>query len=397
MSESGDIINAGLDKMRERAKPDPAQSLEEHLARLDEFRKRSGRGPNAIVDDEGNTVDPNGIRYLNPNRTIKPVDWLVDGWVSKGDIVLLAGRAGGGKSTTAVDLALAVAMGNGDGWMGGKITNAPVIYLDEEAGPDEITRQFQRQTDGEISNLFIASGQRLRLDSQASIDRLEHEIREKQPGLIVLDTATHFWMGADANDAEQVASRFLPLFALRDAYQTSFLILHHMRKPPGQGSSDDPIDRVRGSGAFVDQASTVWTQQRRPNTGFVDLTVCKRRGGVSDRTCRIERMETFNGKVRLSFAGESEKKETESVQCEQVIAQHLREHYETRPVWRTAEMAEVGEAAGFPQRTVERALGSLRALGVIEKVKQGFYRLVLPSKKQPEMDFPPSDENDGQE
>lgn len=379
MSNAGDLINEGLNRMRERPKPEPAKSLDEHLERLDEFRKRTGRGPEAQVDNDGNVVDPGGISFLNPNREIKPVDWLVDGWVSKGDIVLLAGRAGGGKSTTAVDLALAVAMGNGEGWMGGKITNAPVIYLDEEAGPDEITRQFQRQSDGEISNLFIASGQRLRLDHPQSLDRLEHEIREKSPGLIVLDTATHFWMGADANDAEQVASRFLPLFHLRDSYQTSFLILHHMRKPPGQGSSDDPIDRVRGSGAFVDQASTVWTQQRRPNTGFVDLTVCKRRGGVSDRTCRIERMETFNGKVRLSFAGESERKETESVQVEQVISRLLRESYTIRPVWRTMEIVEACHDEGFTERTTKRAIGSLTALGLIEKAgKNGFYRLLTP-------------------
>src|SRR5690349_19119646 len=123
-----------------------------------------------------------GIPWLDMTKEPEPIDWLIEGWLAKKDVLLLAGQAGGGKSTTAVDLAIALATRNGDGWMGGKITNAPVLYLDEEAGKDEITRQFHRQGGKKLDNIWVSSNQGYRLDDQKTIDKLEYEIKDKQPG-----------------------------------------------------------------------------------------------------------------------------------------------------------------------------------------------------------------------
>lgn len=310
------------------------------------------------------------ITYLNLDAEIKPVDWMVDGWVARKEVMLLAGRAGGGKSTTAVDLAVNVAMGNGDGWMGGKIANCPVLYLDEEAGPDEITRQFQRQGARNNPNLFVASSQHLRLDNPSHIDLLDREIQDKHIGFIVLDTATHFFMGADENSAVDIATRFLPIFHWRDDLNVTTLIIHHLRKAPSSGATDDLFDRIRGSSAYTTQPTTIWTQVRQQNSSYIELKVWKRRGGNSDRTCRIDYLETFDGHIKLSFAGESEQRESENTECEKFIAELLREDGEHRT---RAQIGQACEAANYSERTINRSLKTLVDVGAIYKPKHGIY------------------------
>jgi RecA-family ATPase len=293
----------------------------------------------------------------------EPIDWMIDGWLAKKEILLLAGQAGGGKSTTAVDMAIALAMRNGDGWMGGKIQNCPVLYLDEEAGKDQMLRQFHRQGGKKLKNLFVATSQGLRLDDPKSIDKIEAEIKDKQPGLLILDTASHFWLGADENSAPDVTERFLPLFYFRETYGVSTLILHHLRKSSRDGT-DSLYERIRGSTAFITQASTVWTQVRPKNSSYVEVNVEKRRGGRADQSFRIE----YTGsdtEVTLSYGGEPEQSETETNSCEKFIKELMTSS--SQEIWTTADLQYAGKKASHAKRTVTRSLSAMVSLGILQK------------------------------
>jgi hypothetical protein len=96
---------------------------------------------------------------------IPPIPWLIEGWLARRNIVLLAGRAGAGKSTLVVNLAVAIASGRD--WCGLKpVETGSVIYCDEEAGEAEIARQCLRHGALGLPNLHISSCVGLRLDDE---------------------------------------------------------------------------------------------------------------------------------------------------------------------------------------------------------------------------------------
>jgi len=334
-----------------------------------------------------------GIQYFDLLTEVGDMEWLVKGWLAKRDIALLAGRAGCGKSTTAAELAVALAGGrNGEGFLGIPLDKTvPVIYLDEEAGKDDLIRLFRRlgiDKEHPLPNLHVASCVGLRLDNDESIQKIEHEIKDKNPGLIILDTASHFFGDADENNAADVARMFKPLFRLREEYGSTFLIIHHLRKAPssygGAAPTDDLMDRVRGSSAFTTQASTVWTASQSTDGGYVDLAIQKRRGGRKT-SMRIQYHEVDN-RITLMSAGEPERFESELDRCSRFIVASMES--DMREIWRTCELLNHAEKNGYSKRTFEAAKSHLTAVGVITMEKQGKY--FLSKKFDASAEFPQS-------
>jgi hypothetical protein len=343
--------------------------MEAHLKELDAFRERSGRGPDMQVP-----LDTPEITFLDLTKEPEPVEWMADRWVAKKDIILLGGRAGSGKSTTAVDLAITMSgarNGESDGyWLGNKISETPVMYLDEEAGDAEIVRQFRRQGAVRYENLWVASMQRLRLSDPESMKKIENAIREKQPGLLILDTASHFFLGVDENNANEVTRAFLPLFYLRDTFGVSVLLIHHIRKPPQNADHIDVLDSVRGSTAFTTQPSVVWGAVPNHTGDFIDLLSSKRRGGGRKESMRLKYYQRDDGQVRLESIGEPEQVESSLDACSRLIMEYLSDG----KIVRSSDLISHCENHGFPTRTAERTKSHLKAVEAIVSPSHGIYR-----------------------
>lgn len=333
----------------------------------------------ALVEEATEMGKP-GIRYFNLEKEPGDMEWLVNGWLAKRDVALLAGRAGAGKSTTAAELAIALAGGrNGEGFLGIHIENpVPVMYLDEEAGEDDVRRLFWRLGAGGniLPDLHVASCQGLRLDKDESIERIEYDIKTKQPGLVILDTASHFFGDADENNASDVAKMFKPLFKLREQYAATFLIVHHLRKAPssygnGNASSDDLLDRVRGSSSFTTQASTVWTASQSPDGGYVDLAIQKRRGGRKT-SMRIQYAES-NGRITLTSMGEPERVESALDRASRFIVSSM--EADARETWTTPQIINHAGKNGHGERNTKLAISHLHGIGALSRVKAGVYYL----------------------
>ena len=325
--------------------------------------------------------DTTPLPYLNLSEEPKDMEWLIQGWLAKQDIILFAGRAGAGKSTTAAELAIALAGGrNGSGFLGIHIdTPFPVIYLDEEAGANEMLRLMKRlgaTGPDHPKDLHIVSCQNLSLGSDEAIAKIEQAIIDKNPALVVLDTASHFFAGGDENNAAEVARMFKPLFRLREKYGTSFLIVHHLRKPPstsynGSSPSDDLLDRVRGSTAFTTQASAVWTAVQSADGGYVDLAMQKRRGGKK-LSMRVK-YEEYEGRIHLSNLGEPEKTETALDQCSRFIVASMQA--DLRETWSTKDLVHHAEKNGHCERIAKGALAHLVAVGALHRPTKGIYTI----------------------
>jgi energy-coupling factor transporter ATP-binding protein EcfA2 len=336
---------------------------------IDDTLRKADQVSDSLDQKTEAMLDTYRIPFVDLSVEPPPVEWIVQDWIQKGDIVLLAGRAGGGKSTTAAELAVAAAGArNGQGWLGIPVPEMPVLYLDEEAGEAEIRRQFYRHDGIGNKNLFVASCQGFRLDDPETLRRIQFEIQTKGIQLMILDTVSHFFANADENSSKDVGGLFLPLFELRDKYGLTTVMLHHLRKINQNASSEDILERVRGSTAYTTQPSAVWGQMPVNNGAAADLQVLKRRGGGPKPIIRIEYHET-NGKTSLCSIGHPNQLESDLDRAIHTMSDALRKS--TQEIWTTSDIIYLG--SDFPKRTAERALKTLTDIGVIRRVARGKY------------------------
>lgn len=325
-----------------------------------------------IVDEAQHTAR---MKWVDLKSAPPPQDWIVPHWIARGDIIVFAGRAGSGKSTTVAELAVAVAGGrNGRGWLGVEPVGCHnVLYLDEEAGTDEIHRLFARlgaAGDKALPSLFVSSCQGLTLSEPGFLTQLEREIIEKSASMVILDTASHFFSGADENNAREIRHLFESMIYLREKYKTVFVVVHHYNKPNEKGQQD-PLDRVRGSTAFTTQSSAVWIAV--PVVGAssaIDLSVIKRRGGGKKHSIRIEYSE-IDGEIILSSLGEPESVETTL----DTVSRFIVGLYSEEKNLRRKPIVEAAQSQGYPRSAVDRALKHLVALGTLSIPSRGTYQI----------------------
>src|SRR5262249_37627740 len=146
------------------------------------------------------------VEYLDLSvireQGIPAVPWIMPRWIAAEDVVLMSGDGGIGKSTTIAALAVAVAAGIP--WCGVEpLRSGPVLVFDEEQSRRELARLYLR-LGAPVSGLRVASQQGLNLTTPEGLDRIEHEIAEHRPLVVVLDSVQQLFAGVDGNDAAQV-------------------------------------------------------------------------------------------------------------------------------------------------------------------------------------------------
>jgi RecA-family ATPase len=74
---------------------------------------------------------------------LEPMRWLATNRIPAGDVTILSGDGGGGKTTVALQLAVAVERGLGD-WLGTVTESGPVIFFSGEEPEPEMRRRLHR-------------------------------------------------------------------------------------------------------------------------------------------------------------------------------------------------------------------------------------------------------------
>lgn len=210
---------------------------------------------------------------LNLMEDPGPTDWLVDGILARGDVALVVGEPGVGKSWLSMDLATKVADGGGK-WLGHSVLRAGgrVLYVDEENPRDVVrNRLMLLGLDAKYApNIRYLHQQGIRLDRRP--DQLLDEAIAFQPDLIVLDSLTRLHT-QEENNAGAMASLFNDgINPLARATNAAVLLLHHTNK----SDSSSSFLRTRGSSdisASVDTGLDI----RKGETGRMTITHFKSR------------------------------------------------------------------------------------------------------------------------
>jgi RecA-family ATPase len=104
-------------------------------------------GPDNGFSENPITEPPEPLRLVSPpawrDVPLEPMRWLATNRIPASDVTILSGDGGGGKTTVATQLAVAVERGLGD-WLGTTCETGPVIFFSAEEPEAEMRRRLHR-------------------------------------------------------------------------------------------------------------------------------------------------------------------------------------------------------------------------------------------------------------
>jgi hypothetical protein len=205
-------------------------------------------------------------------------DWDWEGWYARGDLVLVTGDPGVGKSLVLLAAAVTASGGGGE-LLGEGIAARRALYLDLENPDDEVYRRLwafglRGARDGFA---YAHRPPSLDLREPECIQRLRATIMAADASLVVIDSLRRAAPGLDENDSREVGRLLSALRELAAELRCTFVVIHHPRKPVG----DAPVDALhaaRGSGDLTGSADS-YLFFRRLKGGLIRIEHGKARRG----------------------------------------------------------------------------------------------------------------------
>lgn len=221
---------------------------------------------------------------LTPASQVKTgrVRWAMDDWIPCGQLTLLAGREGIGKSTIAVDLAAKVSLGTLDGELAG--TPGNVLYVHTEDSREHTVKPRLVAAGADLDRVFFVDVATEYSDTSTlvlphDLAALEQVVADNHITLIVLDAATSAMSSELSGRDDRDVRRFLePLAAMADRQDCVVLGLCHFGKRDGADSGK----LILGSIAWSQVARSVLSAALDDETG--ELIVTNTKGNLAKRT-----------------------------------------------------------------------------------------------------------------
>jgi AAA domain-containing protein len=190
----------------------------------------------------------------------EPVPWAIAGLASVGDVTLLTGREGAGKSMLM--LALCSGLGDGQSLAGISTVAGSALYVDAENGDREIARRLHG-LGAPSEGLTMVSAEGVDLRNPPDLAALENLIAALRPSLVVLDSLTALCPGMKQNEAEAVAPLMYRLKALADRQCVAIVVLHHVPKTGGEYRGSTAMAAAVQSGFVLERADEDPDRSRR--------------------------------------------------------------------------------------------------------------------------------------
>jgi hypothetical protein len=303
----------------------------------------------------------------------KPIEYICNPLLPKRALVLLAGKAGVGKSFISLHIAHAVAS-SGKVFDHFDVEGSKVLIIDEENNPSCYKQRVEAMGLNPLDNIDCMCLSGFKLDTRKHLEFLDKILESNGYKLVIMDCWTNLIANVDENKATEVSNILSALRRVAYERNCTFLLIHHLRKNLPYLVNE--IDELRGSSTLVNEPDMVYLIQMDDATGQRLIKTIKARFG-NEVAFRVAFKEE-GGKLTIKWMGDIEAKETEPevVKCAKVIRDYL-------ALKGIAKRAEIVKAAqGYSKRTVDRALKYLLAMDAIERVKRGTYKLkssVLPN------------------
>ena len=220
-----------------------------------------------------------------------PLPWLVDGWLLRGVVTVLAAPGGVGKSMLARSLEVSVAHGRALINGMAPLAHGDVVTLSYEDSRHIAAKrwralQMHHRLDADRMaadmaqhvHLLDTPGPLVELDRAGNVRptafcrELRAAVRAMRPALVVVDTLRRAGGAIDGNDAAAMGELMAVLGDIARDSEAAVLVLAHTRK--GTGKGDASAENVRGSSAVTDEARGAW-ELKRTADGTLELSNTK--------------------------------------------------------------------------------------------------------------------------
>ena len=177
------------------------------------------------------------IRYMDGLfRHEEPTDpeWIVEGMIPRGYLVLLAGRPKDGK--TCLAMALAYAVSQGLPFAGMPTVKSTVLYFMCEESPVEFELAIRPfLPDGRIEGLGIAFA-KIKIDSGFDLSALRMRLNAIKPGLVVIDPLLAASTQGDFGNSGRARNALSGLKTLCRELNVAAIVVHHAKERRGRAS-----------------------------------------------------------------------------------------------------------------------------------------------------------------
>ena len=209
---------------------------------------------------------PRSVKELLNNR--EPTKWIIDQVGAKGNLLLLAGESGCGKTSLMYSMASAISTG-------GKFLDTfqtikkKVLFIQADESKNNCSNKCHTMgISNDIDFAFAEDGwEHLHLED---VGRLEDQVEGKY-GAIFLDSITTLLAGQKHSNKDSEYA--MPLYALNNLASRKGLLIvmsSHLKKPDKGERSRVTKHCVSGTGAVYAAASDVWTIHKTPRPEFED-------------------------------------------------------------------------------------------------------------------------------
>ena len=201
--------------------------------------------------------------------TLQPVRWVWPGWLASGKLHLLAGAAGTGKTTIALDVIAGVTVGRPlpDGFIPAQ--GRAVVWSGEDDAADTLLPRLIA-AGADLDRVQFVRGvrehqQRYAFDPAQDLPLLAQALRQGTPPTIILIDPIVSAIASDSHKNAEVRRSLAPLVELAAELGAALIgITHYSKGTAGR----DPLARVTGSLAFGALARIVWgTVRQAPAPG----------------------------------------------------------------------------------------------------------------------------------
>lgn len=208
---------------------------------LERFKKHEVKK----VDPE-TSIDPNKINLVSISDIEKEyVEWLVPGYIPKGNITIIGGDGGLGKTSLWCNIASAISNGTPCVLQ----ENNDVLYPQGEviyfSGEDDTARVLRGRLEQNGANLDNIKTLPMDDDAFTSISiggtLIEDIIEARRPMLVIFDPIQQFIKNTDMSKRNDMRQTMTNLSKLGNKYGTTFILVMHTNKRDKIGSFRDKL------------------------------------------------------------------------------------------------------------------------------------------------------------
>lgn len=269
------------------------KSLEQHFA-----------GYKAAKNDQDD--DPTSFNPLPRSMAdvvMRNINWIVPGMLARGEVTIVEGDPGLGKSYFMQIVAMHICDGKKlpseteyEGVQG------RVAYFDTENTADTVTKLRLIENGAECLDNYWQGEEPFSIDDEEKWDRVSEILEDFRPTLVVFDTINIYIGGADtyrSSETQQALAYFKQLAA---RFECSVVLLRHLTK----NSKEKALYRGQGSIAFTGLARIVLTVGLSPEDQDVRVVACTKNNigpKIRSFTFRIDPLpDTLKSKNRSKFS-----------------------------------------------------------------------------------------------